>query len=294
MSIQSWQIGDVKVTKILESEGPSPYPMIPEATPEAVLPMKWMPPGLLTETGDLILSFHALLVETGNLKIVVDTCVGNDKQRGEIPGMHMRHGHFLETFEKIGCRREEVDIVLCTHLHVDHVGWNTMLVDGKWQPTFPRARYLFGRTEYEHWIKEADSTGESFEKLIVRNLVADSVRPIVEAGLADFIGTDHVISPEIRLLSTPGHSPGHTSVEISSGGQRGFITGDIMHHPCQLAHPEWRTVVDYDIEQGVATRKLFCEEVADSEALVIGTHWAGPTAGQVVRNGTTYRLRTAE
>lgn len=292
MSVQSWQIGDVKVTKILESEGPSPYPMIPEATPEAVLPMSWMPPGLLTENGDLILSFHALLVETGNLKIVVDTCVGDGKDRGGIPGMHMRQGQFLEVFERIGCKREEVDVVLCTHLHVDHVGWNTMLVDGKWQPTFPRARYLFGRTEYEHWSKEVESAGESFEKMIVGNVLADSVRPIVEAGLADFIETNHVISPEVRLVSTPGHSPGHTSVEITSGGRRGIITGDIMHHPCQLAHPHWRTVVDYDIELGISTRKRFCEEVADTNALVIGTHWAGPTAGEVVRDGAAYRLRT--
>ncbi len=295
MSIQSWRVGDVKITKIApEGEGCVPWEMIPDATPEALLPIKWLQPHFITEAGEKIYGFNVLLVETPTLKIVVDTCVGNDKARGGFEGLHMLSGPFIETFERAACRLENVDIVLCTHLHADHVGWNTKLVDGKWVPTFPRARYLFGRKEYEATRDEAENASDSLEDTIRREIFNDSIRPVVDAGMVDLVETTHVVTPEVRLVPTDGHSPGHVSVEISSGGERAFITGDLMHHPCQLTNPQWPVVVDYNVEAGIETRKVFCEDMADKDILVIGTHWPTPTAGHVIRDGAAFRLQLDE
>jgi len=180
-------------------------------------------------------------VKTPGLNIVVDTCVGNDKPRRLVPFLDELQTAFLAKLEAAGCRREQVDVVLCTHLHVDHVGWNTMLLDGAWVPTFPNARYLIGRAEYEHWrsvVDEIDRSGatdpmQDFE----RQTFADSVQPIVDAGLVELVEADHRICPEVSLRSTPGHTPGHVSVDIESAGRRGLITGDFVHHPCQITHP---------------------------------------------------------
>jgi glyoxylase-like metal-dependent hydrolase (beta-lactamase superfamily II) len=189
----------------------------------------------------------------------------------------------LEDIADQGFAHGSIDTVLCTHLHVDHVGWNTMKVDGKWVPTFPNARYLFGRIEHEHWA--GASTREDMP-----HVLADSVTPILDAGLATLVEYDHTIGAEISLLPTVGHTPGHVSVMIESRGERGMITGDFMHHPCQIAHPEWDTTADTDKEQGIRTRRIMFERLAGIPVLVIGTHFAGATAGRIVRDGETYRL----
>ena len=194
----------------------------------------------------------------------------------------MLKGSFLEDLAEAGFPRESFDTVMCTHLHVDHVGWNTMLVDGKWAPTFPNARYLFARREWEYWSQnEQDDFGP---------VVEDSVRPIVDAGLADLVDMDHRITSEVWLEPTPGHTPGHVSVRISSQGEEAVITGDMTHHPCQFSHPDWAATVDYDADQSTQTRLDFYARYADQPVLVIGTHFATPTAGKIVRDGDAYRL----
>jgi len=215
---------------------------------------------------------------------MVDTCLGNDKERG-IPGWNMRHGPFLEDISAAGYPRESIDTVLCTHLHVDHVGWNTMWVDEKWVPTFPNARYLFGRTEWDHWSQEQNSQARS------EDIIGDSVQPIVDANLADLVDSDHKITDEIWLEPTPGHTPGHVSVRISSQGEDALITGDFMHHPCQMARPDWRSSADYDGEWAENTRNGLLEQYADQPVLVIGTHFATPTAGHILRDGDVYRFK---
>ena len=157
-----------------------------------------------------------------------------------------------------------------------------MLVDGKWVPTFPRARYLIGKREFEHWSHEGDEEQQA--------IMGDSVRPIFDAGLADLVEMDHRISPEVRLTPTPGHTSGHVSVMIQSQGQSAVITGDIAHHPCQMAHPEWATSYDSDIQGATATRAKLFAEWADQPILVIGTHYAAPTAGHVKRDGAAFRF----
>jgi glyoxylase-like metal-dependent hydrolase (beta-lactamase superfamily II) len=279
-----WTIGDVTVTKIVELEvtGGSRF-LLPQATPEAVLPIAWLQPHFADENGRLRMSIHSFVVETPDRRIVIDTCLGNDKQGRRIPHWNDRDGPFLADLAAAGFPAESIDTVLCTHLHVDHVGWNTRLVDGKWVPTFPRAQYLMGRTEYEHWSTIKDRPD-------MANLLADSVTPIIEAGLATMVETNERISDEIRLIPTLGHTPGHVSVMIQSNGEQAMITGDFMHHPCQIAHPEWSTLADSDPDQGIETRRRMFQRLAGTPVLIIGTHFAGATAGRLVTDGDSYRL----
>jgi glyoxylase-like metal-dependent hydrolase (beta-lactamase superfamily II) len=283
--VQSWQIGKVKITKVVETEMPVPYSpkttFIAEATPEALRTMPWLYPHFVTEEGALKLSIHALLVEAPGLRLVVDTCIGNDKPRGLLGGSALATA-FLAELEKAGWSRESVDAVVCTHLHVDHVGWNTMLVDGQWVPTFPNARYLLGREEFTHWSAVDEEENQA--------ILGDSVKPIMDAGLVDLVEMDHAISPEVRLRPTPGHTPGHVSVVIESEGQTALITGDMTHHPCQMGHPEWSPGFDSDPVAAATMRRSVFESVADSATLVIGTHYAGPTAGHVKRDAGAYRF----
>jgi glyoxylase-like metal-dependent hydrolase (beta-lactamase superfamily II) len=279
----SWQVGRVKVTRIVEMDLPVPGEMfLPQATAAELRKSAWLFPHFVSEDGaTLKLSIHALLVEAPGLKLVVDTCIGNDRPR-EITGGEPPSTPFLQQLGEAGWSREGVDAVVCTHLHVDHVGWNTMLENGRWTPTFPKARYLLGRREYEFWSAHDDEEQQA--------ILSDSVKPIFDAGLADLVELDHVISPEIRLTPSTGHTPGHVSVMIESEGERAVITGDMAHHPCQLAHPDWTPRFDTDLKESASTRWRLFAEWADQPTLVIGTHFAAPTAGHVVRDGAAFRF----
>ncbi len=280
----SWQVGRVKVTRIVEMNLPTragaAY-FIPEATAEELRKSPWLYPHFVDEDDVMQMSIHALLVEAPGLRLVVDTCVGNDKPRALLRGRSLSTD-FLAQMEAVGWSRDSVDAVVCTHLHVDHVGWNTMLVDGQWVPTFPTARYLIGRQEYDHWNAEG---GEDQQAIL-----SDSVRPILDAGLADMVELDHRVSPEIRLVPSTGHTPGHVSVMIESEGETAVITGDMSHHPCQMAHPDWSPGFDNDKAAAAVTRARLFAEWADAEILVIGTHYATPTAGRVRRDGAAFRF----
>ncbi|HVS64209.1 MAG TPA: MBL fold metallo-hydrolase [Thermoanaerobaculia bacterium] len=279
-----FQIGDVSITRIVEIETPTnPRWLYAEMTPEAFDPYRsWLEPHFLAEKRGLIqMAIQSFVVESEGAKIVVDTCVGNDKARS-MEFWNLLDLPFLERMSDAGHPPESIDRVLCTHLHVDHVGWNTRLEDGRWLPTFPNARYLFGRLEWEHW--EAVDAGRRREHL------GDSVWPIVDRGLHDLVESDHRVTSEIRLEPSPGHTPGHVSVRISSRGEEAVITGDLMHHPVQCAHPEWACVADSDPEQARATRRSFLERYSDSPVLVIGTHFATPSVGKVVRDGDRWRF----
>jgi glyoxylase-like metal-dependent hydrolase (beta-lactamase superfamily II) len=279
-----WRIGAVTVTKIVELEvtGGSRF-LLPQATPEAISPIGWLQPDFADERGRLRMSIHALVVETPGRRIVVDTCLGNDKENRRIPTWNRLQTSFLADLAAAGYPRETIDTVVCTHLHVDHVGWNTMLVDGRWVPTFPRARYLMGRVEYRHWTTQ-------HEREDMAAVLADSVAPVFDAGLVDLVEDDHRICDEISLVPTPGHTPGHVSLRIASDGQEALITGDFMHHPCQIARPDWSSTADSDPAAARHTREGMLTHLADAPILVIGTHFAGRTAGRVVRDGDAYRL----
>jgi glyoxylase-like metal-dependent hydrolase (beta-lactamase superfamily II) len=283
--MNQWQIGDISIKRIVEFEivaqDDAQGPFIREAHPEALQDIDWLYPDFVTAEGKLKTSVHALLVEAPGLNLVVDTCIGNDRPR-KLTGGFPLSTPFLENFENEHLSREAVDLVVCTHLHVDHVGWNTMLVDRRWVPTFPNARYLFGKTEYDHWMGESEGD--------TPQILSDSVQPIFDAGLVDLVEMNHRISPEIRLIPTPGHTPGHVSVRIESQGEVAIISGDIMHHPCQIARPDWAPDFDSDKAAARAMRKDFLETVVDQPILVIGTHFAAPTAGYVRQGSDGFQL----
>jgi glyoxylase-like metal-dependent hydrolase (beta-lactamase superfamily II) len=276
-----WNVGKVKITKIVELEtvGSTRF-ILPLATNEAIRNMPWLIPHFATEEGRLKMSIHSLVVETSTRRIVVDTGLGNNKQGRTVPTWNNRQGPFLQTMIDAGFPPESIDTVLCTHLHVDHVGWNTRLVDGRWVATFPNARYLFGRSEYEHWRDHS----EEADKVAVFN---DSVQPIMEAGKADLVASDARLGEEITLMPTPGHSPGHMSIHIRSDGEQALLTGDVAHHPCQMAHLDWSSTADSDPLQSAATRRELFSRFADSPALVIGGHF---DAGRIGREGDAFKF----
>jgi glyoxylase-like metal-dependent hydrolase (beta-lactamase superfamily II) len=276
-----WTIGRVKITKIVELEtvGSTRF-ILPLASNDEIRKLPWLIPHFATEEGRLKMSIHALVVETPTRRIVVDTGLGNDKQGRNIPAWNDRKGPFLDDLAAAGFPPDSIDTVLCTHLHVDHVGWNTRLVGGRWVPTFAKARYVFGKTEYAYW---RDHSAEPDKAAIF----ADSVAPIVEAGRADLVASDACICDEITLIPTPGHSPGHVSLHIQSAGEEGLLTGDVAHHPCQMAHLDWSSTADSDPAQSTKTRRELFARFADRPVLVIGGHF---DAGHIQRDGDAFKF----
>jgi len=282
-AINQWQIGKVKITRVIEMEvtGGSRF-ILPQATREEVKKIDWLAPHFADAEGNLIMSIHALVIETPSRKIIVDTCIGNDKERS-VPNWSNLQLPVLEDLAAAGYDRHDIDTVMCTHLHVDHVGWNTMKVDGEWVPTFPNARYLMAEQEFSYWDKaDADELNDG--------IMDDSVRPVFDAGLADLVALDHRICDEVYLEPTLGHTPGHVSVHIASEGEEALITGDCIHHPCQIERLEWASSADYDQSASTQTRHDLMAKYADTKTLIIGTHFATPTAGHLKQCGETYWL----
>jgi glyoxylase-like metal-dependent hydrolase (beta-lactamase superfamily II) len=279
-----WTVGKVKITKIVELEtiGSTRF-ILPLASNDEIRKLPWLIPHFATEEGRLKMSIHSLVVETPTRRIVVDTGLGNDKEGRNVPTWNNRQGPFLETLTEAGFAPDSIDTVLCTHLHVDHVGWNTILVGGQWVPTFPNARYVFGKIEYEYWRDFSDEA----DKVAVFN---DSVKPIVDAGKAELVASDHRLTDEITLIPTPGHSPGHMSVLITSDGETGLLTGDVAHHPCQMAHLDWSSTADFDPVQSAATRRELFSRFADTPTLAIGGHF---NAGHIERDGDAFKFVAA-
>ncbi|MGD9839251.1 MAG: MBL fold metallo-hydrolase [Afipia sp.] len=279
-----WTVGRVKVTNVVEigATGGTRF-ILPQATPQETQNMPWLVPHYANAEGRLRLNVQSWIVETPTHRIIVDTCIGNDKTNRSVPAWNGLNKPFLNDLAAAGYPAETIDTVLCTHLHVDHVGWNTKRVDGKWVPTFANARYLFGKTEYEHWAAHSPE-GEH------QAVFEDSVQPIVEAGRADLIGSDHRIGDEVTLIATPGHTPGHMSILVTSDGQQALLTGDVAHHPCQMAHLDWSSTADSDPMQSIESRKMLFSRFADTPTLVFGGHY---DPGHIVRDGDAFRLIAA-
>ena len=278
-----WNIGDVKITRIIESETAWAGTMLlPDATTDRVKQERsgkdWLK-DFTTDAGKFQLSIHALVIESQGKRIMVDTCIGNDKIRSNPEWSKMKLP-FLDDLKKAGFTAEQIDHVVCTHLHVDHVGWNTKLVDNKWVPTFANAQYVIGGTEWDFFSKMEDP--------FMKDPVDDSVRPVIDRGQAKLVDSNHKITDEVWLEPTPGHTPGHHSVRISSKGQNAVITGDLMHHPIQCSYPEWDDAFDSDGPMAKKTRRAFCEKYADSGVIVFGTHFATPSCGNIKKAGDAF------
>ena len=285
--IRHWQIGDVSIARIVEVNGweDDITMLLPDADPAFVQGFPWMRPHFATPDGKMIISFQCFVLRSQGRTAMIDTCIGNDRQR-EFPVFTNMQTTFLEDLATAGYPHEEITDVLCTHLHFDHVGWNTRLVDGKWVPTFPQARYLFGRREYEHWKHLHETHG--YHDL---HHMDDSVMPVLDAGLVEFIDPDFRLTDEVSLIPTPGHTPGHVSVLIQSKGHSAVITGDMMHSPIQIAVPEREARFDMDKSVAARTRGEFVRRFNGTPTLVIGSHFSEPTAGHIVPDGSSWKFK---
>lgn len=286
----SFTIGDIRLDRAVESEGPvlDPFELYADMTPEILAAnLGWLAPRFYDrEAKRLIMALQGFVVRSRGRVILVDTCVGDCKPRPRAM-FDNRRWHWLERLAAFGVKPEDVDTVVCTHFHVDHVGWNTRLEDGRWVPTFPNARYVWTKAEWDFWRSERGRFG--LER--AGDYVADSVVPIVEAGLADMVAPDHVINDEVKLLPAAGHTPGLVSVDLRSRGEHAVIIGDAMHSPVQIRFPDWSTRFCADADQSRATRRAMLERYAGTPSLVLTSHFPAPTAGYVVRKGSGFDFR---
>jgi glyoxylase-like metal-dependent hydrolase (beta-lactamase superfamily II) len=285
-----WQIGDVVVTRLVDISGELDLPPTFSTTAEEVAAIDWLVPHFVTSEGMGLCDYAAFVIDTPTTRIVVDTCWGEHKDLGPWEEFAGRTTSFLADAEAAGFAPDSVDVVVCTHLHADHVGYNTSLVDGRWVATFPRARYLFNRTELEYWSKPAERDMHEGMVALQEPTYRESVEPLVEAGLVDLVEGEHRLTPEVTLVPTTGHSVGHQSVRIVSGGHEALITGDMAHHPSQVARPDWGIGADYDSADAIATRRRMFRDAAERGVVVIGSHWPAPTAGILSVDGDGFRL----
>jgi len=280
-------IGEIKIARVVEMEGPMmrPQDLLPAVTTELLdRHRSWLEPYYLSSNDSLIMSIQSFVVRTDQHTILIDTCVGNDKQRGN-PSWSNLQLPYLQDLEAIGYSLEDIDVVLCTHLHIDHVGWNTKLENGRWVPTFPNARYLFTEEEWEFWSAKPDI--QSYNQASIE----DSVLPVIEAGQAEFVKRDYGIDEGAWLEFAPGHTPGHTALHLSSHGEGAVLAGDILHHPIQVAEPQLRAeYLDVDSAAAEATRMAFLKRYGDSGELVFGSHFANPSGGHIRTEGESFRF----
>ena len=278
------QLGAITVQRIVEHEIPvyAPADFFAEATAAAVEPYRaWLEPkALCPRTGLMIMPVVSYLVRTRHHCILIDTCVGCHKTYAEPPQWHQRgNAVWLSNLQAAGAHPEDIDYVFCTHLHSDHCGWNTQLVDGRWLPTFPNAKYVFARDEYQALEKENHP------------IFIDNVQPIMEARQAVLVDLDYALDDEIWLEPAVGHTVGHVAVHLKSGQHRATMCGDLIHTPLQLAEPGWSPTFEYDIAASTLTRKTFLEAHCETDTLVLTSHFPSPSMGHIVIRGSNYDFR---
>lgn len=275
------KIGDVEIWRILDMHGPfmPPEDLFPNAGPDVrAIIETHVPGGVCPQSGRLILPIQGFLLKTPHHIILVDSCVGNDKS---VPGFSdwdkRSDTRFLAGLTAAGIGLNDVDFVLCTHLHTDHVGWNTRLADGRWVPTFPNARYVMPAAEVENQRERATE------------LYRESVLPVIEAGQVAYVEAGQTLGDHVTLVATHGHTPGHVCVLVHSGGREALITGDAMHSAAQCWHPEWHFKYDTDPQMAVASRRRLLESAAEKDCVVLGSHFALPSLGRVKAQKGAFR-----
>lgn len=282
------QIGDVSITSLIERDGPWRRPedfFLGYDTAAQAANVAGLAPEVFDHpSGRMVITYQTFVIRTPRHVILVDTCTGEDKGYG--PPMDFPKQPWLDALAAEGLAVADIDYVFCTHLHIDHTGWNTRLVDGKWVPTFPKAKYVFHKGEYAAWEKLA---AEGVEKPGGAGGVwRMNCQPIVEAGQALLVDADFTLDECIGLMLTPGHSPCHCCVEVRSGGQRAIIAGDMLHHQLQCTDPSLSTIFCWDAEAARATRRRVFAEIAGTDTLLLPVHFPHPTAGRLTRAGDGY------
>jgi glyoxylase-like metal-dependent hydrolase (beta-lactamase superfamily II) len=247
------------------------------------------------ESNSLYAFLQSWVIRAGDLTILYDTGAGNHKQRPGIPVFGGLDTPFLANLAADGFRPEDIDIVICSHLHIDHVGWNTRLQNGRWVPTFPNARYLFPRIDRSYWDPGASDAPRPSDvgAQVNANVFEDSVQPILDAGLAQLVDDGHGVAPGITLRLHPGHTPGHLVLHLDSQGESALFVGDILHHPAQIFQPDWNSVYCEDPAAARASRRQILALAAQTGARLVPAHFGGAHFVWVDRQGETYKPRFA-
>jgi glyoxylase-like metal-dependent hydrolase (beta-lactamase superfamily II) len=287
-----FKVGKATITRIEETYLPvyPPADIFPDLT-EALLHehAHWLAPSHYDpQSKKLLLSVHSWLLQLYGHKILIDGCCGNQKSRPQRPAWHMLNTPWLDRLAAAGAGPDEIDLVMCTHLHHDHVGWNTQLKDGKWVPTFPNARYVFSKLDFDYFHKlDSDPKTAPTEFGSFRECVV----PVVEAGRADLVTGPHVLNEFIEILPAGGHSPGHFYFRLKVGSDRAMITGDVFHQVLQVLYPDWNFPKNSDAQEARVSRRRVFDEAAASGALVFPGHVGAPFAGHIEKTGGSYKPR---
>jgi glyoxylase-like metal-dependent hydrolase (beta-lactamase superfamily II) len=286
----TFQAGDLTIHRIIEQETSflPALDMLPTLTAEMLAENRgWMQAaGALDGSDVLMLCFQSYVVRTPHHTILIDSCIGNDKPRPQRPKWNMKTDDtYMRALASAGLSVGDIDYVMCTHLHVDHVGWNTRLENGRWVPTFPKAKYVFGQTEFDYWAGLHARTPVP--------VIEDSVMPIVEAKRYETVGDDHAIGDHVRLLPTPGHTPGHLAIRLGRGRDEAVFSGDLMHSPIQTRYPEMSVKFDVDPAEAGRTRRSFLERYCDTETLCCTAHFPSPSVGRIRRKGSGFSCEAA-
>jgi glyoxylase-like metal-dependent hydrolase (beta-lactamase superfamily II) len=282
--------GDLAIHRIIEQETTflPALDLFPTLAPDRLAENRqWLKQaGALDAEDVLILCFQSYVVKTPHHTVLIDSCIGNDKPRPLRPKWNMKTDDtYMRALAHTGVSVDDIDFVMCTHLHVDHVGWNTRLDGGRWVPTFPNARYIFGKTEFDYWTEQNAKTEVP--------PYVDSVLPVVAAKRADIVGNDYGIGDHVRILPTPGHTPGHVAFVLGRGRDDAVFSGDLMHSPLQTRYPELSPKFDVDQAQAAATRRNFLERYCDTDTLCCTAHFPSPSAGKIRRLGNAFTCEAA-
>ena len=283
----SFNVGNLRLHRVVEQEQPffDPLKFFPDLKPEVLEENRsWLEESALDpRTGFLNLCIQSYVVRTPHHTILIDSCVGNDKQRPARPFWHMMSGDsYMRSLAAHGLTVDDIDFVMCTHLHTDHVGWNTRLENGRWVPTFPKARYLFADLEFDFWKAKNEQEPVPW--------IVDSVLPIVAAGRAQLVSSAYALDDNVRLEPTPGHTIDHYSVHLTDGHRKAVVTGDMIHSPLQCRYPELSAFVDYDGKQSAETRRAFLGRHCDTDTLICTAHFPSPSIGHITRWDDTFRF----
>jgi len=282
--MKTQRIGQFTIDRVTESEGafaPVEF-VLPDVDMDRVRAQSdWLIPDFLDAQNQLVMSFHSYVLRTPRHNILIDTCVGNDKERPMRQSWHRQQSGYLSALARAGLKPEQIDYVCCTHLHADHVGWNTQLLDGHWVPTFKNARYVFSDAEYRHWEhahRLALSMGQPAPN---HGSFADSVLPVVDAGQALFVEDGHDFEAGVRLEPAPGHTPGNCVLHARSQGEHAVFSGDILHTPVQLIDLSWSSRFCHDSAQAEHTRRRLVDELVDTASVLMAAHFPSPVAGRI-------------
>lgn len=289
--MKTHQVGNIEISQIIEMEGPdwAPLTFFPDCTTEMLQSqLDWLQPRFLDPTnGRLIFATQSYLVRTTHHNILIDSCVGEHKERAYSPAWNLRtNTDYIAKLEATGVSADSIDYVLCTHLHPDHVGWNTRLIDGRWVPTFQNAKYIFAKTEYEFWKTKSAKHPTKYDD----GCYIDSVLPIEEAGQAIVVADTHNLNDEITLEPSPGHTPGHTSVRIQSNGSHAVFSGDLIHSVLQCVYPDLVSRACFDKALARQTRKSFLQSACEARTQVFTAHFPSPSTGHIEPARESYRF----